>query len=255
MAILDNTNVGTANIIISTDVQQLYTALGTGNPGTITGLVMTGSLQGNATTATLATSATTATTATTATNANFPRITNNPVNTNTYSVVFADAPVGNAYDTLYVDSGSTGGGGAGGGMFYTPSTDTLQVTSSYAVTASYALNGGGGGGSTLELRTTPNSNPGVGATTQIMNAFGGLWDPSVTGGQGVDLFNIFGYSPTTLGNDIIVTATSAPDPSSPVAEVVGVVMNLGGASPILEFYDAAGSICSKPVSYHGWIKP
>lgn len=60
MATLDNSNVVNGQTVEATDITQLYTALGTGSPGTITGLVMTGSLEGNAATATLATSATTA---------------------------------------------------------------------------------------------------------------------------------------------------------------------------------------------------
>ena len=57
MATLDNSNVVNGQTVEATDITQLYTALGTGSPGTITGLVMTGSLEGNAATATLATSA------------------------------------------------------------------------------------------------------------------------------------------------------------------------------------------------------
>jgi hypothetical protein len=88
-----------------------------------------------------------------------------------------------------------------------------------------------------------------------MTAFGGLWDPSAPGTNpaGVELFTIFGYTPTQLGSDIIVTATSAPDPGSPFAEIVGIVLNVGTST--LEFYDTGGTAPSKPISYHGWITP
>ena len=47
MATLDNSNVVNGQTVEATDITQLYTALGTGSPGTITGLVMTGSLDGS----------------------------------------------------------------------------------------------------------------------------------------------------------------------------------------------------------------
>ena len=60
MATLDPSNIVNGNIIEPNDILQLYSALGSTNPGSITGLVMTGSLDGNASTATTASYATTA---------------------------------------------------------------------------------------------------------------------------------------------------------------------------------------------------
>ena len=56
MATLNPSNVVNGNIIEASDIEQLYNALGTGSLGftTITGLVITGSLDGNAKTATTA---------------------------------------------------------------------------------------------------------------------------------------------------------------------------------------------------------
>ena len=155
MAGLDNSNISTGNTVEASDIQQLYTALGTGSPGTIDGLVITGSLKGDVEGDVTGDLTGNADTATTSTNSNFGRISNNITAPTSYSVVFADAPTSPTYKQLYVDSGSDGSG-----MHYQPSNNLLQVTSSYAVTASYALNGGGGGGgSSLSFRATPNSDP------------------------------------------------------------------------------------------------
>ena len=49
MATLDPSNIVNGNIIEPNDILQLYSALGSTSPGSITGLVMTGSLNGSAT--------------------------------------------------------------------------------------------------------------------------------------------------------------------------------------------------------------
>ena len=49
MATLNNANIINGNPVETADILQLYTALGTGSPGDITGLVITGSLNGSAT--------------------------------------------------------------------------------------------------------------------------------------------------------------------------------------------------------------
>ena len=49
MATLNNANIINGNPVETADILQLYTALGTGSPGDITGLVITGSLDGSAT--------------------------------------------------------------------------------------------------------------------------------------------------------------------------------------------------------------
>ena len=123
MATLDNSNIINGNTVETADILQLYTALGTGNPGDITGLVITGSFQGDV--------------SGTATNANFPRITNNTTLAGTgYAVPFVQSSppdLSAGYSTLFVDSGSTQG------MTYTPTTDTLNVTASFAVSSSTSV--------------------------------------------------------------------------------------------------------------------
>ena len=60
MATLNPSNIVNGNIIEPSDILQLYQAFGTGSGASITGLSMTGSLNGNASTATTASYATTA---------------------------------------------------------------------------------------------------------------------------------------------------------------------------------------------------
>ncbi len=252
MAGLDNSNVSTGNTVDASDIQQLYTALGTGSPGTIDGLVMTGSLKGDVEGDVTGDLTGNADTATTSTNSNFGRIANNITAPTSYSVVFADAPTSPSYKQLYVDSGSDGSG-----MHYQPSNNLLQVTSSYAVTASYALNGGGGGGgSSLSFRATENSDPLFPGTPVTMIPFGGVWDPNVAA-SGVDIVAIFGKTPTQLGVDILVTATPYnPIFASPApATVLGLTLDTTlPTAPILVFYDFQGQVYNKPVSYHGWLE-
>ena len=261
MAGLDNSNVSTGNTVDASDIQQLYTALGTGSPGTIDGLVMTGSLNGNVVGNVIGdvtgdltgdvTGDVTGSMQGTSTQSNFGRVTNNITAPTSYSVVFADAPTTQQYTNLFVDSGSDGSG-----MHYQPSTDTLQVTASYAITASYAMNGGGGGGgSSLSFRTTPSSDPATPGSSVTMVPFGGVWDPAFN--NGVDILAIFGKTPTQIGVDILVTATSY-DPvfaSPSPAGAIGVSLDTSiPAQPFLIFYDSVGAPYNKPVSYHGWLE-
>ena len=221
MATLDNSNIVNGNTVETTDITQLYTALGTGNPGTITGLVMTGSLKGDV--------------QGTSTNANFARINNNITSPTIYSVLFADSPVSSANKQIYADSGSDGSG-----MHYQPSTDLLTVTASFAVTASHALNAGVG--SSLIMDTTPDSqNP----------ATSGTWIPiagvaQFGGGSAfVDLQQIFGFTPAGgFGVDLIITANEIVNPSSP-AVPISPSLNAG----ILTFEGATGN-----VMYQGWYR-
>ena len=251
MANLDNTNIATGNTVDASDIQQLYTALGTGSPGTIDGLVITGSLKGNVDGDVIGDLTGNADTATTSTNSNFGRISNNITAPTSYSVVFTDTNNLPTYKQLYVDSGSDGSG-----MHYQPSNNLLQVTASYAITASYALNsGGGGGGSSLSFRSTPDSDPTLPATPVTMAPFGGVWDPNASP-SGVDIFAIFAKNPTQLGVDILVTATphdpifTSPGPAVPI----GVTLDITNpTAPLLVFYDNNGVVYNKPVSYHGWL--
>ena len=114
MATLDSTNVVNGNTIEATDVLQLYQAFGSAGAG-ITGLAMTGSLYGNALTATTATTATTASNINTAT-----------VSTGTYYLTFV---TGSGVKAPKIASL----------LEYNAATNELNVTASYADTASYAL--------------------------------------------------------------------------------------------------------------------
>ena len=222
MATLDNSNIVNGNTVETTDITQLYTALGTGNPGTITGLVMTGSLKGDV--------------QGTSTNANFARINNNITSPTIYSVLFADSPVSSANKQIYADSGSDGSG-----MHYQPSTDTLTVTASFAVTASHALNAGGG--SSLTMATTPDSqNP---ATSRTWIPIAGVASYQAGPGALVDLLQIFGFTPVGgFGVDLIITANEIVPTSSPA---VAISPSLNGS--ILTFEGATGN-----VMYQGWYR-
>ena len=240
MATLDNSNIINGNTVETTDILQLYTALSsTGAPGDITGLAMSGSLEGNAATATLATSATTATTAT---NANFPRITNTNLSGGPYSVPFAQTSpaVGDAaYTTLFVDDPV-----AAGGMAYTPSTDLLTVTSSYAneslttISSSFASTA-----NSVDVYISDNGQP---STTSRFQPFGGT--VTLSGGTATlalsSAFPVLTPPTAGFGFDIIMTAT---DISSPQA--VQLAFN-AGPPPTINFTGAGNDI----ISFSGWIK-
>ena len=243
MATLDNSNIINGNTVETTDILQLYTALSsTGAPGDITGLAMSGSLEGNAATATLATSATTATTAT---NANFPRITNTNLSGGPYSVPFAQTSpaVGDAaYTTLFVDDPV-----AAGGMAYTPSTDLLTVTSSYAneslttISSSFASTA-----NSVDVYISDNGQP---ATTppSKFQPVGGTVTLGTGGIFSLDISSTFTtITPPTqgLGRDIIMTANSTTVPN----QAVQLAFSL--APPSIDFTGAAGDI----ISFSGWIK-
>jgi len=107
MATLDSSNIVNGNTIESNDILQLYSALGSTNPGSITGLVMTGSLDGSATSIIIPTPPT---------------------------------PTGSYYPTLVPGVGTQNL--EIGTMEYNAATDTLITTSSYAnqsISSSYSL--------------------------------------------------------------------------------------------------------------------
>ena len=235
MATLDNSNVVNGQTVEATDITQLYTALGTGSPGTITGLVMTGSLEGNAATATLATSATTATTAT---NANFPRVTNSTTLAGTgYAVPFVQtspADTAASYISLFVDSGSASG------MTYSPSADLLTVTASYAsealstVSSSYSSVT-----ETSYMFTTPDSL--AQATKRTWVPFGGV--VLISAGAAFDVSQVFPAAGTpTFGVNFIITGNEIVAPAgTPV--LVSPSLN----NTIITFEGATGD-----VMYQGW---
>lgn len=117
MATLDPGNIVNGNVIETNDLLQLYQAFGTGSGASITGLAMTGSLNGNASTATTATTATSASNLTTA-------VVSTPGN---YYLTMTDA-VGTKPIKIH------------GTLEYNTTTYSLAVTASHAVSSSYAAN-------------------------------------------------------------------------------------------------------------------
>ena len=149
MATISRTGIANGSALDASHITNIIDALdGTSATATIqaTGSFtgsFKGSLDGAATSATTATSATSATTATNATNV---AVTNTISGTGPYYPVFVSATSGNT--GAKVDSST---------YTYNATTNTLSVTSSYATTASYALNAAGGGGSEyMTLRLTTN---------------------------------------------------------------------------------------------------
>jgi len=116
MATLNNSNIVNGNTIQPNDLLQLYDAFDYAGASTKYNVTLSGSLTGEATTATNASKLDPTLNA--STNAN-------------YNVLFASTSSA-TYETIYKENGTV--------MTYNPSTDVLTVTSSFATTASYALN-------------------------------------------------------------------------------------------------------------------
>lgn len=190
MAQLDKSNVVNGNTIEASDISALYDAFTAGGGYSVS---VSGSLTGSATTATNASKLNP-----TLTTANATR-----------NVLFAGSSSA-TYETVYKSNGTK--------MTYNPSTDLLNTTASYAVTASYALNGGGGGGggTSITSYTSPDAlatQSGVGTWV----AFGGKVTLNAGGTAQVDFQAIFPAVPLptgTLGTDIIVSANSITTPSA-----------------------------------------
>jgi hypothetical protein len=116
MATLNPSNVVNGNTIQASDIEQLYNAFGTGSAGfaNITGVSLTGSIT-NANVATTATSASNITTAITG--------------------------GGGTHYLTFVQGAGTNPPKIDNDLEYNPNTNTLIVTASRAVTASFALTG------------------------------------------------------------------------------------------------------------------
>lgn len=110
MATLSKANMVTGNTITAADVTQLVDALTAGGGYSVS---ISGSLTGSATNA-----------------SKLDPTLNASTNLN-YNVLFASTSSA-TYETIYKENGTV--------MTYNPSTDVLTVTSSFATTASYALN-------------------------------------------------------------------------------------------------------------------
>lgn len=181
MAQLDKSNVVNGNTIEASDISALYDAFTAGGGYSVS---VSGSLTGSATTATNASKLNP-----TLTTANATR-----------NVLFA-ASSSATYENVYKSDGTK--------MTYNPSTNLLNTTASYAVTASYALNGGGGGGTGASLSAYTSED-----ATNVQASLG-TWIPFAgrlalnSGAASVDIQNIFTLIPVPnigLGRDIFVTA-------------------------------------------------
>lgn len=218
MAQLDKSNIVTGNTINASDVSALYDAFTAGGGYSVS---VSGSLTGSATTA-----------------LNASKL--NPLadsTNNTRRVLFAGSSSAD-YEQVLKTNGNK--------LTYNPSTDLLNTTASYAVTASYALNGGGGGGgNTIVSSVSANAatTPGVSGTWV---PFGGV--VALSGGTvSVDLQNTFSSIPIPslgLGRDIIVTANNMTS-----ATAIQVAFNGGG--PITIDFTGNGS---DEVVFWGWVK-
>lgn len=173
MATLNSSNIVNGNVVQPNDLLQLYSALTSGGGYDVS---ISGSLTGSATTATNASKLNPSINA--STNAN-------------YNVLFA-ATSSATYEEVYKENGTI--------MTYNPSTNLLNVTSSRAVTASFALNGGVAD----QLSSQAYSVIGTGPVDASFKFVAGRIKCS--GGAGTTP-NFPGLAGKTLGTNAFVTAT------------------------------------------------
>lgn len=204
MATLNSSNISNGNIIQPNDLLQLYDAFTPGGGTTGVYLVsISGSLTGSATTAT---------------NASKLNPTLNASTNTNYNVLFASTSSAD-YETIYKEDGNT--------MTYNPSTNLLIVTSSRAITASYADNGG----VATQLNSQAYSNISAGPTDATFKFYAGkvriVSNTATTA-------NFPGLAGKTLGTNVWVTATIQGQASSFTAPNLVTVRSLsaGGAITI-----------------------
>lgn len=204
MATLNSSNIVNGNIVETTDILQLYDALTSGGGTTgVYSISISGSLTGSATTATNASKLNPSINA--STNAN-------------YNVLFA-ATSSADYEEVYKENGTV--------MTYNPSTNTLNVTSSRAVTASYADNGG----IATQISGQAYSNIGAGPIDAAFKFYAGkvriISNTATTA-------NFPGLAGKTLGTTVWVTATIQGQASTFAAPNLVTVRSLsaGGAITI-----------------------
>lgn len=175
MATLNPSNITTGNTILASDILQLYEAFGTGSQN-ITGLSMTGSI----TNANIATSASNVTTAITG---------------------------GGTHYLTFVDQAGTRPPKIASLLEYTATTNNLQVTASYATSASFASN------SNATQVNSQNYDGGGGVTTGNFKFIAGK--AAMTGGTATS--SIFtALAGKTLGTNAWITANfGLTDPGSP----------------------------------------
>ena len=228
MATLNPGNIVNGNTIQTSDLLQLYKAFGTGSGDSITGLAMTGSLNGNASTATTATTATSASNITTA-------ITG-----------------GGTHYLTFVNGAGTRAPKIASLLEYTANTNTLQVTASRAVTASYALNA-------ATPSNTVTVSAGSGEITPLgdfsMKAFAGITDAFVSATpntQSVSMSLAFpNLTPSTaIGTDLWVNATPLV---SDINITQPIFVSYNNASKVLTF-ETLDTNFNGQVVYTGYAK-
>jgi len=198
MATLDPSNITTGNIIQASDIAQLYSAFGTGSSN-ITGLSMTGSIT-NATAAVTATSASNVTTAITG---------------------------GGTHYLTFVDQAGTRPPKIASLLEYTATTNNLQVTASYATSASFASN------SNATQVNSQNYDGGGGVVTGNFKFIAGKTAMN-TGAATSSIFTVLAGK--TLGTNAWITANFGI--SDPVAPDNLVVTSISSSGAIL--FDCGG---------------
>lgn len=187
MATLNPSNITTGNTILASDILQLYEAFGTGSQN-ITGLSMTGSI----TNANIATSASNITTAITG---------------------------GGTHYLTFVDQAGTRPPKIASLLEYTATTNNLQVTASYATSASFASN------SNATQVNSQNYDGGGGVTTGNFKFIAGKTAMN-TGAATSSIFTVLAGK--TLGTNAWITANfGVTDPVAPDNLVVTSISSSG----------------------------
>ena len=209
MATLNPSNVINGNIIQASDIEQLYNAFGTGSSGftPITGLSMTGSLNGTASTASFVI------TAQTGSKANNIIINNNATTNQIYRLTYvldSSMPsIGNStYLPLNADSGSDGSG-----LSYNPSNNSLTA-SLFSGTSSWATN--------VVNTPTPSVISGVSYPSGSIKVPGSLFNfiagADKTGTALTASIQITELTSKILGQTAFVTATAVSG-SGPISSI------------------------------------
>jgi hypothetical protein len=202
MATLNSSNISNGNVIEPNDLLQLYDAFTAG--GGTTGaynVSLSGSLTGSATTAL---------------NASKLNPTLNASTNANYNVLFA-ATSSADYETVYKEDGNI--------MTYNPSTNLLNVTSSRAVTASFALNGGVAD----QIVSQGYSNIAAGPVEATFKFYAGKVRMVTNSGTTADFPGLAGK---TLGTNVWVTATIQGQASSFAAPNLVTVRSLSANGAI-----------------------
>ena len=199
MATLNSSNVVNGNIVESNDILQLYDAFTAGGGTTgVYDVSISGSLTGSATTAITATSASNITTAITG---------------------------GGTHYLTFVDQAGTRPPKIASLLEYTAATNSLTVTASRAVTASFALNA-----SPTQLISQGYSNAASGPVEATFKFYAG--HVRIISNVGVTA-NFPGLAGKTLGINVWVTATIQGAASGFASDIVTVKTLTAGGS--LEF--------------------